>query len=266
MTDPSFTPPSERELLVVYPTRQRAEAVRAHLLHLGISPAAVQVDEEADEIASLRAEMREELSQAWIVPNAGLVATKESVRGMVAVGAIATLASLAVAIPLAFVDFVATLGVRLVWFSVIAIALGGTVGFVAGGAASAKRPAELMAAQRGTVLRVSDDSPALRRVLLETEPIRLDEVGHDDRPIETVMTEDDADDRGTFDEIAANAHGDDYHPTAHPERSATTGGHASPRRRTETVGITAARQKEGADDGRPERGLRGLRQPVRQEL
>ena len=220
MTDPAFTPSSERELLVVYPTPEAAGHARDRLLDLGINPASIRIDEESDEIASLRAEMHEEVTQAWIVPTAAFVATKESVKGMGFVGGMAILASLAIAIPLAFIDFGASLGVRLVWFSIIAVAVGGTIGFIAGASAGVKRPGELMAAHRGTVLRVNEDTPALRASLVELHPIRLDEISHDDTPLETVMTEDETDDEGIVEEVAANIHGDDYHPGAHPERSA----------------------------------------------
>jgi hypothetical protein len=44
------------------------------------------MDEESDVVTSLRAEMHEELTHAWVVPNAGLIATKESVKGMSMVG------------------------------------------------------------------------------------------------------------------------------------------------------------------------------------
>jgi hypothetical protein len=207
-----------RELLVVYATPERAETARARVLALGLDPAAVRIDAETDEIASLRAEMHEELTQAWIVPSAAFIATKEGAKGMAFVGAVAILVSLLIAVPLAFIDFGATLGTRLVVFSLVAIALGGTIGFVAGAGAAAKRPGERMAAHRGTVVRVDVDTPELRRALVDLEPIRLDQVTHDGTPLDTVVTEGDRRDDGTVEELAANLQGDDFHPEAHPER------------------------------------------------
>jgi hypothetical protein len=206
------------ELLVVYPTAARAETARARVLELGVDPALVRVDTETDEIASLRAEMHEELTQAWIVPSAAFITTKEGAKGMGFVGAVAILVSLLVAVPLAFVDFGATLGTRLIVFSAVAVALGGTIGFVAGAGAAAKRPGERTAAHRGTVVRVQGDSPELRRALVDLEPIRVDQVAHDDTPLDTVVTEGDRDDEGTVEEVTANLRGDDYHSEAHPER------------------------------------------------
>jgi hypothetical protein len=207
-----------RELLVVYPTQERAEAAKARVLELGVEPTSVRVDAETDEIASLRAEMHEELTQAWIVPTAAFIATKEGAKGMGLIGAVAILISLAIAVPLAFIDFGSTLGVRLIVFSAVAVALGATIGFVAGAGAAAKRPGERMAAHRGTVLRVEGDTPELRRALLDLEPIRVDEVAHDDTPLDTIMTEGDEGSDGTVEDVAANLQGDDYHPEAHPER------------------------------------------------
>jgi hypothetical protein len=120
--------------------------------------------------------------------------------------------ALAIAIPLAFIDFGSTLGVRLIVFSLVAVALGGTIGFVAGAGMGSKRPAEPMAAHRGVVLRVDQDTQALRDALAEAEPIRVDEVTHDDVPLDTVVTEEQAHDDGTVEEVAANLQGDDYHP------------------------------------------------------
>jgi hypothetical protein len=206
------------ELLVVYPTQEDAQAARARALELGVEPAAVRVDAESDEIASLRAEMHEELTQAWIVPTAAFIATKEGVKGMGFIGAIAIAVSLAIAIPLAFIDFGSTLGVRVVVFALVAIALGGTIGFVAGAGAASKRPGERLAAHRGHVLRVDRDTPELRRALVELHPIRVDEVAHDGTPIDTVVTEEAHDPHGTVEDVGANLQGDDYWPEAHPER------------------------------------------------
>jgi hypothetical protein len=144
MSDLLPIPPEERELLVVFPTSEAAEEARTRAIEMGVDPSHIRLDEESDAVASLRAEMREELTHAWIVPNAALIATKESVKGMGLVGAVAISIGLAVAIPLAFIDWgYGSLWVRLAWFAIVAIAAGGTVGFVAGAATAAKRPTEL---------------------------------------------------------------------------------------------------------------------------
>jgi hypothetical protein len=214
-----YTSGADRELLVVYPTEQQARAAARRLDELGVPPDGIRIGAEPDEIAALRAEMREELTQAWFVPTAGIVATKEGAKGTLYLGVVATLVALAVAVPLAFVDYGATLGVRLVTHVVIALFFGGLVGFLTGGARNAKPPNELMAAQRGTVLRVARDTPAVREALAALEPIRLDEVGPDGTPLDTVVTEGDSEDAGVVQELPANLRSDGYHP-ADPDRDA----------------------------------------------
>jgi hypothetical protein len=218
-----YTPESDRELVVVYPTEEQARAAAQRVVELGVPAVGVRVGAETDEIVALRAEMREELSEAWIVPAAGFAATKEGMKGTLYLGAIATLIALVVAVPLAFIDYGATLGVRLVVHVVIALFFGGLVGFIAGGASNAKPPNELMAAQRGTVVRVDQDTPAVREALAALEPIRLDEVGHDDTPLATVVTEDVREDTGVVEEMPANLRGDGYHPVDRPDRDADAG-------------------------------------------
>jgi hypothetical protein len=166
--------------------------------------------------------MREELTQAWIVPTAGVVATKESAKGTLYLGTIAALVALVIAVPLAFVDYGSTLGVRLVTHVVIALIFGGLVGFIAGGARNAKPPTEMLAAQRGTVLRVGQDTPAVREALTSLEPIRVDEVGGDGTPLDTVVTDGDTEDIGVAQEMPANLRGDGYHPADARTRDADT--------------------------------------------
>ena len=212
MTDPSFTPEAERELLVVYPTRDRAEeAVRA-LRDAGIADADIRVDAEPDHIASLRAEMHEEMTRAWVVPNAAVAYTKESARGLVLATLVGSAVGLLAAPLLAIPDFGTTYLNRLIIFAIVGIAFGATVGLVAGPGLGSRRPDEPAAAERGTLLRVSHDSPELRRILGDLHPIRMDEVGHDDQPIAAVATE--GEDRlvkDTVEDLGVHLQGDDYH-------------------------------------------------------
>jgi hypothetical protein len=213
MTDPSFTPEAERELLVVYPTRERAEEAREALLRAGIEEGDIRLDAEPDRVASLRAEMHEELTRAWVVPNAGVAYTKESARAMVMAVVIGSVIGLAAAPLLAIPDFGTTYLNRLLIFAIVGVVMGSTIGLVAGPAIGARRPAEDgAAAGRGTLLRVTHDSPELRSLLGDLDPIRMDEVGHDDQPIATVATE--GEDRlvkDTAQDLAVNVKGDDYH-------------------------------------------------------
>jgi hypothetical protein len=222
VSSPMYTPEAQRDLVVVYPTDQQARTAADRLTRLGVAPADIRIGAEPDHIAALRAEMREELTQAWFVPTAGVIATKESAKGTLFLGLIATLVALVIAVPLAFVDYGSTLGVRLVTHVVIALIFGGLIGFIIGGARNAKPPNELMAAQRGTVLRVRRDTPAVRDALTDVGPIRVDEVGAGGTPLDTVVTEGDTSDVGVAEEVRANLRGDGYRPVDEPERDADT--------------------------------------------
>lgn len=215
MTDPSFTPETDRELLVVYPTAEQANQARTALLDAGVAEADIHLDREPDVVAALRAEMHDELTQAWVVPNAGIAYPKESAHGLVMAGAIGGAIGLAAAFPLALIDFGSTYWVRWIVFAVVGVAMGFAIAMVAGPALGASRPADTPAGVRGTVLRVDHDSPELRTILADLHPIRLDEVTHDGTPIGRVATEGPDTPVETAAETAkdmvANVDSDDYH-------------------------------------------------------
>ena len=213
MTDPSFTPEQERELLVVYPSREQAGAARAALLQAGVADADIRVDAEPDRIASLRAEMREELTHAWVVPNAGVAYTKEGARGLVATALIGAAVGLVAAVLLAIPDWGSSYPTRLLVFGLVGVAFGATVGLVVGPGLGSRRPDEELAATHGALLRVTHDSPELRRLLGDLHPIRMDEVRGDDLPVATVATEGDDDHpaRDALEGLGTNLGGDDYH-------------------------------------------------------
>lgn len=215
MTDPSFTSEADRDLLVVLPSREEAEAAAQMLLRAGIAPDDVRVDAEPDRIASLRAEMHEELSEAFVVPNAAVAYTKESARGLVLGNVLGIALGMAAAVPLALIPIGDTSYLlRLLIFALVGAAFGGTVGLVAGPAITSIRPDMPPAIERGTLLRVRHDSAELRRLLSELHPIRMDEIRReDDLPIGTVVTED----SGNLEQTAVDAvenvqQGDDYTP------------------------------------------------------
>jgi hypothetical protein len=214
MTDPSFTDEADRDLLVVLPTREDAEEAARRLLDAGIAADDVLVGRETDRMASLRAEMHGELSDAWIVPNAGVAYTKEAGRGLVLGSVVGVAVGVVAAFALALIPIGdTTYGARLVVFLLVGIAFGFTIGLVAGPSLGSVRPGQAPAVERGTLLRVRHDSAALRRLLAELHPIRMDEIRRvDDLPLAAVATEEGPQVEQTAQDVGRNLRGDDYHP------------------------------------------------------
>lgn len=214
-TDPTFTPEGGRELLAVFPDAHRADQARAALLDAGVPQRAIHVAEQADAVTSMRAEMHEEMTNAWVVPNAAAVYPKESAQSMTIVSIVAAAIGLAAAFPLALVDFGSTYWIRFAIWAAVGVAFGFTIGLVVGPASGAMSPAAPPAGAAGVVLRVSHDTAELRRILGSHGPVRIDEITHDGQPIDTVTSAgsgslvEETKERAR--DMAANAGGDDYH-------------------------------------------------------
>lgn len=212
MTDPTFTPVPERELLAVFPDVERARHARDALLDAGVPEASIRVEEAEDAVTALRAEQHDELSRAWVIPNAAVVYPGTSARAMNLVGAVGGGIAVVVGLLLALIDFGPPYWVRAVILVGVGIALAFTVAIVAGPPSAAERPAELPDAADGVTLRVAADSEELRRLLAHHEPIRLTEVTADGTPIGTLLRERPDTTTETVKDMAANVEGDDYHP------------------------------------------------------
>jgi hypothetical protein len=229
VNDPTFIPESDRQLLAIYDDAHTAARARTAVLDAGVPPDAVHLDEKVDVISGLRAEMAEEITRGGIQPQAGALYPKESVRGFAMVGGIGIAIGIALAFPLAAIDWGSSYGVRLLVFVVVFSAFGATIGMVAGASLAAPRPGAEAAAIRGTTLRVEQDDARLRDLLVGFRPIRLDELSMDGGPVDTVVTEGRDDLVETAKDIVANADSDDYslqRESAEVRRSAT-----SPQRR-----------------------------------
>lgn len=211
MTDPSFTPPSDRELLVVYPDRDHAEAARVALLDAGVDDAQIRIQSDEDVVASLRSEQADEMTRAWVVPNAGVVYPAGSARGLGLLTVIGVAIGLIAAFPLALIDWGSTYWVRWLIWAAVGVGFGSAVALVVGPAGGAPRPDEQPAVARGVTLRVATDSDRVRDLLAGLDPTRIDEVGPDGAPIETIVRERPDTVTETVKEIVANAPGDDYH-------------------------------------------------------
>ncbi|MDP1819867.1 MAG: hypothetical protein Q8K58_08270 [Acidimicrobiales bacterium] len=213
MTDPTFIPEAERELLVVLPDQAAADAARDALLRAGVAEHEIHVGAETDTVAALRAEMHEEFSRSWFVPNAAVVYTKESARGLSILSFVGAGIGIVAAFFFALIDFGWSYWIQFLVFALVGITFGFTIGMVAGPALGAQRPTQAPAGVRGTMLRVSRDTPELRKLLADLDPIRLDEVSQAGHPIATIATEGDDDPVDTAKDIVANADSDDYHET-----------------------------------------------------
>ena len=184
MTDPSFTSEADRDLLVVLPDPgRRPSRPPRPCSEPGSPPTDVRVDAEPDRIASLRAEMHEELCEAFVVPNAGVAYPKEAARGLVLGDLIGVGLGVLAAFPSALIPIGDTsYPTRLLIFALVGVAFGLAIGLVAGPAVTSIRPDLPPAIERGTLLRVGHDSAELRRLLADLHPIRMDEIRRVGRP------------------------------------------------------------------------------------
>jgi hypothetical protein len=212
VTDPTFTPVPERELLAVYPDAEHAHDARGALVAAGVPESAIRVGGEVDTVAALRAEQHDELSRAWVVPNAAAVYPGTSVRAMNIIGVVGAAVAIPLGLLLALYDFGPSYWLRAVILVGVGLALAFTIAIVAGPPSAAERPAEVPDAAGGVTLRVAADSDELREVLVRHEPVRLVEVTSDGTPIDTLVRERPDTTSETVKDMAANAEGDDYHP------------------------------------------------------
>ncbi len=198
---------SERdESLGVYKDRQDAEAAAERAQRAGVDPSQINIGDEADSKASIKAEMREEMEEAWLSPQAAFVATKEAAKGLSLVTPVAAVLGVVITLPLAFIF---TFGGAPLWVRVlIAVATGaiggGTVGFVVGGGMAMKGPDEPLAAEGGVTVRVGAAHDDVVAALEEEEPIRLDTVAPSGRKTSTVETEDERTSDGVVQDLKEN--------------------------------------------------------------
>jgi hypothetical protein len=214
--DPGTTPEEERELLVVYPDSETAAQAARVLVGAGVPADDIRVDEDLDRVTSLRAEMHDELERAWVVPTAGVGYPREAANGLVWLSVAGAAIGVVLAALIALFPFGSSYGVRFLVLGIIGIACGGTIGLVAGPGIAATRPDQDLAAVHGSLLRVTHDTPELRRLLNDLGPLRIDEVTADDVPIDTVRRETATTSLDAAKDMPKHAKGDDYRPPSQP--------------------------------------------------
>jgi len=212
VTDPSFIPVEDRHLLAVFPDRDHAQGARTALLDAGVADEAIHLDERDDTVSSLRAEQHDELTRAWIVPQASAIYPGSSMRSMVVTAVIAVAVVVPLALLLALIDVGSSYPVRAAIFGLVGLAMAFAIAMVAGPPSGAERPASPPDAAQGVTLRVAADRAELRELLHRHHPIRVDEVTRDGHPIDTVERARPDSTAETLKDMAANVEGDDYHP------------------------------------------------------
>ena len=179
----------ERHLLAVMRSSADADRVRRRLIDMGVPAAAIVIDDEADITMSLRSEMRAELDDAVVMPQAAMIMPKEGGRGFLLVGVVALVISAAIAIPIAFIDYGLDYWARfLIAFAIVAVfAL--AFALVIGPSLGSKDHDDVAAAMRGTLLRVNESSDSIRETIIAADPIRVDAITPTNEPVSTVFTE-----------------------------------------------------------------------------
>ena len=200
-------------LVAVFDDRRAADEARESLLHLGIHSGDVLIGDDADHVASLRAEMQSEVSDG--LATLPFVTTRRGIRGFVGIAALGTLVAVVAAVPLALVDIGGDYWVRFAFVAAFLALLAWTIAFVVGFGMGMNRPDEQMAAERGVTLR-APNTPEARADLERRHPIRLDEVDATGEPVRVIESagEGDGAARGG---LLENLTTDDYSPPPGPD-------------------------------------------------
>jgi hypothetical protein len=165
----------------------------------------IRIGNSLDALASIEAEMREELDHT----GAGLTGPypREGVRGLAIGTVLGTIAGIVVALPFAAINFDGfQLSTRMLILGAVGLVFGAFIGWFLGGAFAAKRPSEPLAAASGTMLALPDTEPA-RTALLGAEPKRVDVFGAGGFLLGT-LTSDDPGASATLGQMVAHARQD----------------------------------------------------------
>ena len=187
----------EKKLVGVFEDQESAAAAADAVAAQGVDPGQVRVGDEADEVSSLRGEMREEMEHTVAGPGNVGPFTKEMTKGLVPGTALAALAGALVALPFALIPMGSLpLVTRVLIVVAVGTVAGATLGFVLGAAFGAKGPREPLATERGVTVSVStQDRDQVQRAAGTLEgraPTRLDEAVEGGQPTETVTTEEES--------------------------------------------------------------------------
>lgn len=195
-----------RALLAVLPDREAAEAVATQLADRGVDRTAVRIGAARDEVTSLEAEVQEEMDQSFSSPTVGVAYPRETAKA-----ALTFLPPLTIlgALVGALITMPFDLGGWPIWAkalvgAVVGATMTSTIGAIVIPAMSVKNPHDPSVAETGVTLRVEDTSEAAIATLVAAHPLRLDRLGANGQPIDTVVTEERFRDGGIVEEVRDN--------------------------------------------------------------
>lgn len=196
--------PTRDALIAVYPDDGTAREVAAEVRGRAAA-AVVRVDDPHDRVDSLRAEMREELEHSILSPQAGILLPKESTKSLLVAIPLGAVVGAVLLIPLAAVAFDDTSFAALaLWAGIIGAVMGGTIAYLVGSAMAIAGPAAQSAGHAGVPVRVEGElTPEVVGVLAAAEPLRIDLVTEEGRPVATLLTEEELSPDGVFERLAA---------------------------------------------------------------
>jgi hypothetical protein len=191
--------PGPAAYVAIYPDEEAAR--RACSTLPGEVRGVARIDDPHDRLSSLEGEMREELTNSIVAPQAGFIFTKEMTKSIAVLLPVGAVVGSLLALPLAAIAFGDTsVGVRVIWALVIGATMGGLIGTIVGAALGARGPADQSAAHVGVPLRVpagpSDD--VVIDLLVRQAPIRVDAIDSRGLPMGTITTEEEATGEGIF--------------------------------------------------------------------
>lgn len=209
MTSPMTRHGGANHLVAVFPDHRAAAEARDSLLGLGIDERDVLIGDGDDHVASLRAEMRSEMSEG--IATLPVVMTRRGMQGVAGVGAVATVIAVAAAFPLALIDIGGSYWMRFAFIAGFLVFLAWVISFVIGAGMGMNRPQEEMAAERGVTLH-APCTPQARADLERRHPIRLDEVDATGTPVRAVHPGEGEGDGARRGGVRDNLRADDFSP------------------------------------------------------
>ena len=191
--------PGTHEVIGVFSSPASAQAAADAIAELTSTERPPRVGAAGDEVASLKAEMREEMQHTTAGPGNVGPFTKEMTKGLSVGTAVGAIVGAVLTLPLAFVNWGGLAGwgdldlaLRLVIAAAVGAAAGATVGFMAGGFA-AKGPGIPLAAERGTTVvidvRTPEEIERVTEAMRRHDPIRIDLATADGDAVSTLTTE-----------------------------------------------------------------------------